>query len=195
MLEEHGGCVELQSSVVALRHNNGRIIEVIARRKGREQSFQGTDVITSMPRSELIPILDPPVPQPVLRAADGLTYRDFLSVILIVNKPNLFPDNWIYIHEPDVRVGRVQNFKNWSPQMVPDPRTSSLGLEYFCNVGDASWSMPDAELIELGKSSWLGQLENVSLGHGGSAPNGDRKNGRSEISQWVDCHRTRGGRT
>ena len=87
----------------------------------------------------------------MLLAADGLTYRDFLSVILIVNQPNLFPDNWIYIHAPEVQVGRVQNFKNWSPQMVPDPRTSSLGLEYFCNEGDELWTMPDAELVELGK--------------------------------------------
>jgi protoporphyrinogen oxidase len=72
-------------------------------------------------------------------------------VILIVNQPSLFPDNWIYIHAPEVHVGRVQNFKNWSPQMVPDPRTSSLGLEYFCNEGDALWTMSDAELVELGK--------------------------------------------
>jgi hypothetical protein len=97
------------------------------------------------------PRLDPTAPRQMLRAAERLTYRDFLSVILIVNKPNVFPDNWIYIHAPEVRVGRVQNFKNWSPQMVPDRRTSSLGLEYFCNADDSLWTMPDAELIELGK--------------------------------------------
>jgi protoporphyrinogen oxidase len=150
-VQEHGGCIELESNVVALRHRNGRVIEVIARRNGREQSFQTVEVITSMPLPELIRKLDPPAPRHVLMAADGLTYRDFLSVILIVNRPSLFPDNWIYIHEPEVHVGRVQNFKNWSPQMVPDPCTSSLGLEYFCNEGDALWTMPDAELIELGK--------------------------------------------
>jgi protoporphyrinogen oxidase len=150
-VEEHGGCIELKSDVVALRHRNGRITEVITRRNGREESFQAMDVITSMSLSELIRKFDPPAPRHVLLAADRLTYRDFLSIILIVNQPNLFPDNWIYIHEPEVRVGRVQNFKNWSPQMVPDPRTSSLGLEYFCNEGDALWTMPDAELVELGK--------------------------------------------
>jgi protoporphyrinogen oxidase len=150
-VEGHGGCIELESDVVVLRHGNGRVTEVIAQRNGREQSFQATDVITSMSLSELIRKLDPPVPLHVLLAANGLTYRDFLSVILIVNQPNLFPDNWIYIHAPEVQVSRVQNFKNWSPQMVPDPRTSSLGLEYFCNEGDALWTMPDAELVELGK--------------------------------------------
>jgi protoporphyrinogen oxidase len=150
-VEEHGGCIELERDVVVLRHGNGRVTEVIAQRNGREQSFQAMDVISSMSLSELIRKLDPPAPRRVLLAADGLRYRDFLSVILIVNQPNLFPDNWIYIHAPEVQVSRVQNFKNWSPQMVPDPRTSSLGLEYFCNEGDALWTMPDAELVELGK--------------------------------------------
>jgi protoporphyrinogen oxidase len=68
-----------------------------------------------------------------------------------VNQPDLFPDNWIYIHDPGVKVGRIQNFKNWSPDMVPDPAQTSLGLEYFCTEGDSLWNMPDAELIELGK--------------------------------------------
>jgi protoporphyrinogen oxidase len=150
-VQEHGGCVELESDVVAVRYSNGRVTEVIARRNGREQSFQAGHVITSMPLPELIRKLDPPAPRHLLLKADGLKYRDFLSVVLIVNQPSLFPDNWIYIHSPEVRVGRVQNFKNWSPQMVPDPRTSSLGLEYFCNEGDALWTMTDAELVELGK--------------------------------------------
>jgi protoporphyrinogen oxidase len=72
-------------------------------------------------------------------------------VVLIVNRAETFPDNWIYIHEPDVRLGRVQNFKNWSPDLVPDPSTSSLGLEYFCFEGDDLWTMADADLIELGR--------------------------------------------
>jgi protoporphyrinogen oxidase len=104
-----------------------------------------------MPLAELILKLDPPAPARVQAAARGLTYRDFLTVVLLARRRDLFPDNWIYIHSPEVHVGRVQNFKNWSPAMVPDPQTTSLGLEYFVNEGDHLWSRPDAELIELGK--------------------------------------------
>jgi protoporphyrinogen oxidase len=85
-----------------------------------------------------------------LDAANKLGYRDFLTVSLIVNKPDLFKDNWIYIHDPSVKVGRIQNFKNWSPHMVPDPQKTCLGLEYFCFEGDGLWNMPDKELIALG---------------------------------------------
>jgi protoporphyrinogen oxidase len=86
-----------------------------------------------------------------LEATGRLTYRDFLTVALIVNRSDLFPDNWLYIHSPEVKVGRIQNFKNWSPYMVPDEHTTCLGLEYFCNEGDELWRMSDAELVELGK--------------------------------------------
>jgi hypothetical protein len=104
-----------------------------------------------MPISEFIQKLSPPPPPEVVEAAKKLAYRDFLTVCLIVNKPDLFPDNWIYVHDPEVRVGRIQNFKNWSPDMVPDPAKTSLGLEYFCTEGDKVWNMPDADLVELGK--------------------------------------------
>ena len=108
-----------------------------------------TDFISSMPVSELILKLSPPAPAPVMEAARHLTYRDFLTVCLIVGKRDLFPDNWLYIHSPLVKVGRIQNFASWSPDMVPDPTKSSLGLEYFCTEGDALWNTPDHRLIEL----------------------------------------------
>jgi hypothetical protein len=111
-----------------------------------------------MPISEFIKKLDP-VPAEVLEAANQLNYRDFLTVCLIVNKQELFPDNWIYIHSPEVQVGRIQNFKNWSEDMVPDRSKTSLGLEYFCTEGDALWNMPDTELIELAKR----ELERIGL--------------------------------
>jgi hypothetical protein len=94
-----------------------------------------------------------------VQSASRLSYRDFLTVCLIINQPALFPDNWIYIHDPDVRVGRIQNFKNWSPQMVPDPSKTSLGLEYFCTEGDDLWTMSDADLVELGKR----EVERIGL--------------------------------
>jgi hypothetical protein len=87
----------------------------------------------------------------VLRAANNLRYRDFLIISLVVARENVVPDNWLYIHEPGVRVGRIQNFKNWSPAMVPDPHKTCLGMEYFVFEGDDLWSSPDAKLIELAK--------------------------------------------
>jgi len=88
-----------------------------------------------------------------------LLHRGFLVVALMVEQEHLFPDNWIYVHDSSVRVGRIQNFKNWSPDMVPDPTKTSLGLEYFCTEGDELWTMPDADLIELGKRD----LERIGL--------------------------------
>ena len=85
--------------------------------------------------------MSPPPPAEVIHAAESLKYRDFLTVVLIVDRAETFPDNWIYIHEPEVRVGRIQNFKNWSPDLVPDPSKTSLGLEYFCFEGDDLWTM------------------------------------------------------
>src|SRR5262249_31299059 len=88
-------------------------------------------------------------PVPVQAAGRRLKYRDFLIVALIVDQAAVFPDNWIYVHDPSVRVGRVQNFKNWSPEMVPDPRLTCLGLEYFCSRGDDLWRLNDCDLVAL----------------------------------------------
>src|SRR5438046_1362844 len=107
-------------------------------------------VVTSMPISALVAAMDPPAPERVRAAADDLRYRDFLTVALVVPAEFSFPDNWIYIHEQGVRVGRIQNFGSWSPYLVKDGRTC-LGLEYFVNEGDALWSMADDDLVALAK--------------------------------------------
>ena len=104
-----------------------------------------------MPIRELAAQLDPALPQAGLNAARALRYRDFLTVGLIVHDRGRFSDNWIYIHDSGVKVGRVQNYKSWSPEMVPDPDYCSYGLEYFCFEGDGLWTTNDAELIELAK--------------------------------------------
>jgi protoporphyrinogen oxidase len=160
-VEARGGRVELGTEAVCLRHVTGRVTHVTGRHTStlEERQFPGADFISTMPVSELIRKLDPPAPPEVAAAAAGLTYRDFISVILIVDRPHLFPDNWIYVHSPEVRVGRVQNFKNWSADMVPDPGKTSLGLEYFCAEGDELWRMSDGELIELGKR----EMEQIGL--------------------------------
>jgi hypothetical protein len=104
-----------------------------------------------MPLAELIAGFNPPAPEAVLASARGLRYRDFITVALIIDQAELFPDNWIYIHDPGVRVGRIQNFKNWSAEMVPDPRFTVLGLEYFCSEKDPLWSSSDEQLIAIAK--------------------------------------------
>ncbi|MEO7777585.1 MAG: FAD-dependent oxidoreductase, partial [Fibrobacteria bacterium] len=115
------------------------------------RTYTGDYFVSSLPLRELIQKLDPPAPPELLAAATHFNYRDFLTVALIIKSPDLFPDNWIYIHEPGVKVGRIQNFKNWSPEMVPDPATSCLGLEYFCFEGDGLWNTSDADLVALGR--------------------------------------------
>ncbi len=108
-------------------------------------------VISSAPLRQLVEGLEPAAPAHVLRAARALRYRDFLTVVLIVKDEDRFDDNWIYVQDAHVKVGRIQNFKAWSPEMVPDPRTACYGLEYFCFEGDGLWSSDDQALIALGK--------------------------------------------
>ena len=102
-----------------------------------------------MPLAELVAALDPPAPDEVVSSACALRYRDFITVALILKQAEVFPDNWIYIHDSRVHVARIQNFKNWSSEMVPDQRFTMLGLEYFCFEGDALWSASDEELIAI----------------------------------------------
>jgi protoporphyrinogen oxidase len=115
---------------------------------GRPETYTARHVVSSAPLRELVEKISP-TPISLLHAR-ALRYRDFLTVALMVNKPDLFPDNWIYIHDPSVQVGRVQNFRSWSPEMVP-PGMSCLGLEYFCFEGDGLWRSSDADLIALAK--------------------------------------------
>jgi protoporphyrinogen oxidase len=158
-IEQRDGTVMVNCGVVRIERSGNRLRRVIVAHDGVEQSIAAEQFLSSMPITEFVLRLDPPPPPRVAAAAKRLTYRDFLTVCLIVNQPDLFPDNWIYIQDPEVQVGRIQNFKNWSPDMVPEPSKSSLGLEYFCTEGDRLWSMPDHELIDLGKR----ELERIGL--------------------------------
>jgi protoporphyrinogen oxidase len=103
-----------------------------------------------MPLRTLVEALSPAAPEHVRKIAGRLSYRDFVTVALVIDEPDLFPDNWIYVHDAKVKLGRIQNFKNWSPDMVPSPAQTCLGLEYFCFEGDGLWSLSDAELVSLG---------------------------------------------
>jgi protoporphyrinogen oxidase len=149
-IKERGGAILLGRELQRLSFDQSRgiwSIEVSAE-DGARETYSARHVISSAPLRELVERISP-TPISLLHAR-ALRYRDFLTVALMVNKPDLFPDNWIYIHDPSVQVGRVQNFRSWSPEMVP-AGMSCLGLEYFCFEGDGLWNSPDADLIALAK--------------------------------------------
>jgi protoporphyrinogen oxidase len=145
-IRTQGGEVLLSAPVTRLELAGRRIVEVEA---GETSYTLPEAVISSLPLREVVRMTKPPVPQEVADAADGLRYRDFLTVALVVDGEDLFPDNWIYIHEPSVQVGRIQNYRSWSPWMVPDPDKACVGMEYFCFAGDDLWSMDDDALVAL----------------------------------------------
>jgi protoporphyrinogen oxidase len=135
---------------------------------GERQLIEGDEFIVTMPLRDTVLGIDPPLPENVREAARALKYRDFLTVALILKGARLFEDNWIYIHDPEVRVGRIQNFNSWSAAMVPHEGVTCLGLEYFCSAGEALWGRPDSELIELAS----GELECLGLGSRSSVLDG-----------------------
>jgi protoporphyrinogen oxidase len=144
-----GSKVLLNHRVAGIRLEDGRATAVEADSPDGPVTFEADHVITTLPLRNLVRSFRPPAPATVRDAAEGLRYRDFLVVALVLDREDLFPDNWIYIHTPGVRVGRVQNFNNWSAAMVPVPGRTCLGLEYFCFAGDGMWTMADADLIDL----------------------------------------------
>jgi protoporphyrinogen oxidase len=145
-IREQGGEVRLNAPVTKLTVSDGRITEVIA---GGE-TLTPSHVISSLPLRTTVGITEPQAPLDVRDAARGLRYREFLTVLLVIEGEDLFPDNWIYIHQPGVQVLRIQNFKSWSPWMVPkDSDASSIGMEYFCFEGDDLWNMADDDLVAM----------------------------------------------
>ena len=150
---EMGGRVRLGARVVGCRFDESTRrwgIEYEDAASGRSL-VEVDHVISSAPIRELVQGLTPPMSETARSAASALRYRDFLTVVLILKDRGAVTDNWIYVHDPGVRVGRVQNFKSWSPEMVPDPSMACYGLEYFCFEGDGLWNASDTELIELGR--------------------------------------------
>ena len=155
-VENKDGKVYLDTKVISFEREGNKIKSITAEQNGELVQYSADNFITSMPISALVARLKPQPPEEVLHAARSLKYRDFLIVALIVDRKDLFPDNWIYIHSPEVKVGRIQNFKNWSAALVPDASKSCLGMEYFCSVGDEIWEMSDAELVELATRELVG---------------------------------------
>ncbi len=149
-----GGEVVKNAEVISIHHSGNRIQTIGVRDPGQVILFPAHHVISSMPVRDLVGRLDPPPPGEVVAAARHLRYRNFITVALIVDSPNLFSDNWIYINAPDVKAGRIQNFGNWSRWLVPDPEHSCIGLEYFCSQDDSLWTMDDGDLLQLAAGEW-----------------------------------------
>jgi protoporphyrinogen oxidase len=158
-IESEGGQIHFNTEVHQIIRENDRVKSIRYLQNGEMFDMSVDHVISSMPINRLVKALEPMVPASVADAASSLSYRSFLIVNLIVKRRELFQDQWIYVHSPEVSVGRIQNFKNWSAAMVPDPEMSSVGMEYFCNEGDDTWTMNDVELIAMATN----ELDNLGL--------------------------------
>jgi protoporphyrinogen oxidase len=161
---ELGGTITMNAPVVRIERQGSTVQAVVVAHRGVERRVPVDQVISSMPLGDLVCAITPSAPDHVLQAARSLRHRDFLTVALIVPEDLAFPDNWIYVHDPGVRVGRIQNFGSWSPFLVK-PGGTCLGLEYFVNEGDDLWSAPDEWLVELAKRE-LAQLALVPAAAG-----------------------------
>lgn len=148
-IEALGGRVLVGHRLVAVRHAGGRVREVeLAGPEGR-RAIAASHLVSTIPLRELAALLSPAPPADVAAAARALRHRDFLTVALVLDGPDPFPDTWLYLHDAGVRAGRAQNFRAWSPALVPEPRRACVGLEYFCTAGDATWALPDDALVAL----------------------------------------------
>jgi protoporphyrinogen oxidase len=139
----------MNAQVTRLNRKGNRIESIEINQPGGRKRVYADEFISTMALADLISCIYPMPPEHVRAAAKRLKYRDFIITMLILDHPDPFPDNWIYIHSSDVKVGRIQNFRAWSHDMVPDPDRSSVGLEYFCRAGDGLWASSDANLIAL----------------------------------------------
>ncbi|MBF0531511.1 MAG: NAD(P)/FAD-dependent oxidoreductase [Candidatus Omnitrophica bacterium] len=173
LVREQGGEVRMRQKVTSLKLENNRVVSLVAQDAAGKQliTLTGDYVISTMPVRDLIAGINSPVPDDARAVAQGLIYRDFMTAGFLLNKlkiknqtdiptaHDLVPDNWIYIQESDVKIGRLQIFNNWSPYLVADPQKAWIGLEYFCNEGDELWRMPDGDFIQFA----AGELEKIGI--------------------------------
>ena len=165
IIETKSSQVLLGSEVISVNHDLKKVASLSVESNNRRVKFYGDHFISSMPLADLITCFNPEPPNQVLNAAKGLKYRDFLIVVLIISKKQLFSDQWIYIHDPEVHVGRIQNFKNWSRFMVLKSEMTCLGLEYFCSSKDDLWNKTDDKIIEIAvkELEFLGLIDKTEV--------------------------------
>ena len=163
IIKEKGGEIYLEHKVIGLKHHDNKIVEAVVKKKTTNDLITKTAdyFFSTMPVKELIQSLQNGAPREVRHVAHGLIYRDFITAGLLLRKlkiknetriktiNNIVPDNWIYIQERDVKLGRIQIFNNWSPYMVKDENTVWIGLEYFCNEGDELWNKADESFAKF----------------------------------------------
>ncbi len=149
LLRAHGASVHMETPVLRLERSGNRIVAAHVTEGDDIRRVEADHFVNSMDLRRLILNIDPPPPDEVVAAAHKLRYRDFLIVGLVIDHPDPFPDNWVYVHSADVKVGRIQNFRAWSPEMVPNDTHASIGMEYFCQEGDGLWTSDDETLIAL----------------------------------------------
>lgn len=169
IVESKGGEVVMNTRAVQVNRDGQRIVSIDvetwdpnAEDPGSTKAtrtVEADEFVNSMAVRDLIDCIQPPPPPAVVEAAHRLKYRDFLIVTLVLNEKDPFPDNWIYIHSHNIRCGRIQNFRAWSQDMLPDQQTSSIGMEYFCQIDDDLWTKSDEELTELAAK----ELEELGL--------------------------------
>ena len=158
LIDQQGGSVKTRKWVGKVYRDGMRVTAMdVHNEDGSVERVEGDHFVNTMALRDLIHAFDPPPPPEVIAAADDLKYRDFLIVTLVLNRADPFPDNWIYVHSPEVKVGRIQNFRAWSAAMLPDQETASIGMEYFCQENDELWNMTDEALRQLA-SRELAQL-------------------------------------
>ena len=154
-----GGTIQFGGEVTRLRHRDGRVTSVEVTKDGLKTEHTADVVVSTIPLPDTLTLLFPNKPD-VAATVRNLRFRDFISVNLILDQAEVFPDTWIYVHDPSVKLGRVQNFKNWSRWMTPTPAHTPIGCEYFCTQGDALWNTPDADLLKLAAT----ELKAIGLG-------------------------------
>jgi protoporphyrinogen oxidase len=171
-IKQLGGTLHMNSRVTALRQDQTTGHWSLSVRKGQDSEVHEygpyQHVVSTAPLTGVVAGIQPPLPPSVLAAAASLRYRDFILVALILRPQQFFPDQWLYIHDPDLLVGRIQNFANWSPDLVPNPELACYGMEYFCSSSDHFWALSDQELIQLATNELhalnLAQPKDVSDG-------------------------------
>jgi protoporphyrinogen oxidase len=163
IIEERGHRVLVGREAKAVRREGTVIRSVVTSGPDGQEEYGGDWFLSSMPLPDLVLAMDPPAPEQVVAAARGLRYRAFVTAALVVNRPEPFPDQWIYVHAPEVRLARIQNYRNWSPEMVPDEGKSCVGAEYFVWLDDPLWEAPEGAVIDLAVEE-LGRLGLLAAG-------------------------------
>ncbi len=148
-VERGGGRVLVGHRLDAVHVESGRVTAVEVEGAHGRATLPVQHLVSTIPIGALVGALSPSAGAEVTRAATALRHRDFLVVALVLEGPDPFPDNWLYLHDATIRAGRVQNFRAWSPDLVPDQTRACIGMEYFCSEGDALWSAPDDRLVRI----------------------------------------------